>query len=165
MKCSSNFKYIATWTCDKSRLFYLREETFNTFPSHLHPSTIVHNWWVVYLYIMQYFKCQMLCFRSLKHEIYVMQQVGWRGLSKSCFKRLPMHLQQSRFLVPWPFGRPLVWGLHCWAPRRNRWCFWARACAWRRSLHVGWDSWYLRCSANNMAPSSSSCRYACIRHT
>lgn len=31
--------------CDRLKFSYLREETFNTFPTKLNPKTVVHNWW------------------------------------------------------------------------------------------------------------------------
>lgn len=46
------------------------------------------------------------------------------------------------------------------SPWRNSRCFSAKACHWRRSLHVGRDCWCIKCSTNNMASSCCSCRYA-----
>ena len=69
-----------------------------------------------------------------------------------------------RFFVPGPSRCPLGWFLQSWATWRKKWYFYSRARDWRRSLHVGRDSWCFSCSPNNMASSSSRYTYRQMRH-
>lgn len=65
-------------------------------------------------------------------------------------------------MVSGPSGCALGSSLLCWPIRRDNWCIRTKTRAWWRSLHVGWNSWCLECSANNMASSSGGSRYALV---